>query len=210
MFRGALSEPVSAESVEAFALRFGLLSRRDGGVGAWLVKPRKSQGTYSEVAGPAGFHTDSQYHFDPERLFVLACVTPAEEGGDNLLIDVEDARAIALETLGEAGLNRLSQNVWRWSVPEVFQVDSVPAVSPPSPIFHPDGSIRWRIDNLVCETVADRDLAERFEAALQASSRFQTVRLLQGDVLLCDNRHALHARTDFDDMNRVLYRARLF
>ena len=72
VFRNVLKQPVTAESVEAFAEQFGELSRRDGGIGAWLVQPRKNAGTYSEIAGPAGFHTDSQYHNHPERLFVLA------------------------------------------------------------------------------------------------------------------------------------------
>ena len=200
---------MTAKAVEDFAERFGELSRRDGGIGAWLVKPRKHAGTYSEITGPAGFHTDSQYHDQPERLFVLACDTPADEGGDNLLISVDDAREIAQTNFGDDGVARMQQSVWRWAVPEVFQSATVPAVSPPSPIFREDGTIRWRIDNLVCETDADQRLAEAFEQALEASSRSEHVRLLPGDVLLCDNWCALHARTDFSDLNRVLYRARL-
>jgi alpha-ketoglutarate-dependent taurine dioxygenase len=209
VFRGVLTHPVTAEAVEAFAEGFGELSRRDGGIGAWLVKPRKNAGTYSEIAGPACFHTDSQYHHHPERVFVLACDTPAVEGGDNLLIAREDALAVAFEALGSAGVDRLKQAVWRWSVPKVFQSDSVPDVSPPSAIFREDGTMRWRIDNIVCDNDADLKLAQAFERALEASPRSERVRLLSGDVLLCDNWHALHARTDFSDMNRVLYRARL-
>ena len=68
VFRGVLPSPVTANAVEDFARKFGELSRRDSGVGAWLVKPRKAAGTYSEIKGPAGFHTDSQYHHQPERL----------------------------------------------------------------------------------------------------------------------------------------------
>ena len=200
---------MTAKAVEDFAERFGELSRRDGGIGAWLVKPRKDAGTYSEITGPAGFHTDSQYHDQPERLFVLACDTPADEGGDNLLISIDDAREIAQTNFGDDGVARMHQSVWRWAVPEVFQSATVPAVSPPSPIFRDDGTIRWRIDNLVCETDADQRLADSFEQALETSSRSEHVRLLPGDVLLCDNWYALHARTDFSDLNRVLYRARL-
>ena len=107
------------------------------------------------------------------------------------------------------GMARMQQSVWRWAVPEVFQSATVPAMSPPSPIFREDGTIRWRIDNLVCETDADQRLAQAFEQALEVSPRSEHVRLLPGDVLLCDNWYALHARTDFSDLNRVLYRARL-
>ena len=101
MFRGVLPPPLTADAVEDFAGMFGDLSRRDGGMGAWLVKPRKDAGTYSEIRGPAGFHTDSQYHHQPERLFVLACDTPAKEGGNNLLLSVDDAREIAQQFLGD-------------------------------------------------------------------------------------------------------------
>ena len=104
---------------------------------------------------------------------------------------------------------RMKQSVWRWAVPEVFQSATVPAVSPPSAIFREDGSIRWRIDNLVCETDADQLLADTFEKALEGSSRSENVRLLPGDVLVADNWYSLHARTDFNDKNRVLFRARL-
>ena len=209
MFRGVLPPPLTADAVEDFAGMFGDLSRRDGGMGAWLVKPRKDAGTYSEIRGPAGFHTDSQYHHQPERLFVLACDTSAEEGGNNLLLSVDDAGEIAQKCLGEDAMARMKQSVWRWAVPEVFQSATVPAVSPPSAIFREDGSIRWRIDNLVCETDADQLLADTFEKALEGSSRSESVRLLPGDVLVADNWYSLHARTDFNDKNRVLFRASL-
>ena len=78
-------------------------------------------------------------------------------------------------------------------MPEVFQAATVPAVSPPSAIFREDGSIRWRIDNLVCETDADQLLADTFEKALEGSSRSENVRLLPGDVLVADNWYSLHA-----------------
>ena len=209
VYRGVLKRPVAAEDVENFAERFGELSRRDGGIGAWPVKPRKKSGTYSEISGPAAFHTDSQYHSHPERFFVLACDTPASEGGDNLLIGLDDAHAIALEALGPEAVDRLKQSVWRWIVPKVFQSETTPAVSPPSPIFREDGTIRWRIDNIVCENDADLSLAKAFEQALETSPRAEHVRLQSGDVLVCDNWRALHARTCFSDMNRFLYRARL-
>ncbi len=209
VFKGALKQPITAADVETFAMQYGELSLRDGGTGAWLVKPRKKSGTYSEISGPAAFHTDSQYHSNPERFFVLACETPASEGGDNLLIGMDDALEVAQEALGNKAVDRLKQSVWRWTVPKVFQSENTPAVSPPSPIFREDGTIRWRIDNIVCENSSDLSLAKSFEQALESSPRAAHIRLQAGDVLLCDNWRALHARTSFCDMNRVLYRARL-
>ena len=125
------------------------------------------------------------------------------------MLSVEDAREIAQISLGDDAVARMQQSVWRWAVPEVFQSAMVPAVSLPSAIFREDGTIRWRIDNLVCETDADQLLAETFEQALEGSSRSENVRLFPGDVLVCDNWYSLHARTDFSDHNRALFRARL-
>ena len=158
---------------------------------------------------PAEFHTSPQYHHQPERLFVLACHTPAKEGGDNLLLSIDDAKEVVKNSLGDDGLARMQQSVWRWAVPEVFQSATVPAVSPPSAIFREDGTIRWRNDNLVCETDADQLLAKTFEQALECTSRSEKVRLLPVDVLVCDNWYSLHARTDFSDHNRALFRAML-
>ncbi|WP_115019224.1 TauD/TfdA family dioxygenase [Synechococcus sp. UW140] len=208
VFRQVLSKPVTAAAVEDFAKGFGDLSLRDGGTGSWPVQPRKSTGTYSEIAGPAGFHTDSQYHQYPEPLFILACNTPAADGGDNLLISMKDAYQVALEALGSQAVERMKQSVWSWAVPAVFRSKSTPAFSPPSPIFLKDGTIRWRSDNIVCKNDSDLSLAQAFEKAIQESSFVEHVRLESGDVLLCDNWHALHARTDFSDMSRLMYRAR--
>ena len=38
VYPGALKQPVTAKEVEIFAEKFGALSRRDGGIGAWPVK----------------------------------------------------------------------------------------------------------------------------------------------------------------------------
>lgn len=121
------------------------------------------------------------------------------------MLSVDDAREIAQNNLGDDAVARMQQSVWCWAVLEMFQSATVTEVSPPSAIFREDGTIRWRIDNLVCETDADQLLAEKYEQAFEGSSRSENVPLLPGDVMVCDNWYSLHARTDFSDHNRVLF-----
>ena len=204
-----LPTPLNVAELERFASRFGALSLRDGGVAAWPVKPRKAEGTFSERAGEARFHTDSQYHATPEPFFLLACDTPARDGGENLLLTRDDVVEIARDALGSDGVRRLREPVWSWVIPEVFQVPGCSNVSPPAPVLAEDGTIRWRIDNLVTQSTDDLALAHALADALDASRRRTTLKLESGQMLLCDNWRVLHARATFSDPDRLLYRIRL-
>lgn len=209
LFPKALTTPFSVAQVEDFAAQFGIVSRRDGGHGAWPIKPRKDSGTHSETLGEARFHTDAQYHERPERAFILACECPAQDGGENLLLSVEHAREAALESVGEEGLDLLEQPIWSWRTPSVFRTSDAPECSPDTAVFQIDGTMRWRFDNLVCKNEKQADVATRFADALDRSPHTVRVLLEPGDVLLCDNWYVLHARTHFQDRNRLLYRVRL-
>lgn len=206
---GRLPVPFVVPELERMAGSLGALSFRDGGVAAWPVKPRKVEGTFSERIGEARFHTDSQYHERPERFFMLACERPAEDGGENFLLARDAVIEVAEAALGVEGLKRLRQPVWRWSVPEVFRQPGAPEVSPASEVLRPDGTLRWRIDNLMVASKYDQELANAFADALDASPRRVTVRLQAGEILLCDNWRTLHARAYFADPERLLYRIRL-
>lgn len=204
-----LSTPLCTEELERLASSFGSLSRRDGGVAVWPVTPRKPEGTFSETASEARFHTDSQYHASPEPFFLLACDRPAQDGGESLFLTRDDVTKIAREALGAGGVRRLQKPVWSWVIPKVFQVPNFPKVSPPAPVLAKNWTIRWRIDNLVTQSAYDKALAHALADALDTSTRRAVLKLEAGEVLLCDNWRVLHARTHFTDPNRRLYRIRL-
>lgn len=208
-FPKALPTPLSIPQVEEFAAQLGIVSRRDGGQGAWPIKPRKDSGTFSEILGEARFHTDAQYHELPERAFLLVCERPAQDGGANLVLNLEHAREAALESVGREGLDLLEQPIWSWRTPSAFRTSDTPEYSPDTAVFRADGTVRWRFDNLLCKTAKQTDVAARFADALDRSPHAVRVMLKPGDVLLCDNWHVLHARTHFQDPNRLLYRVRL-
>lgn len=205
----ALKTPVDPREVEEFAQQFGSVSTRDGGRGAWPIAPRRAQGTFSETDGEARLHTDAQYHAAPESSFILACSKPAREGGVNILLTATAAREIALEALGGSGLAKLDDARWSWTVPDVFRKRGTTDRSPPKPVFESNGAMRWRIDNIICQSSEDRDIAHAFADALHSSKETTQLGLGPGDVLFCNNRCALHGRTSFSDNRRLLYRVRL-
>ncbi|GAA0991562.1 TauD/TfdA family dioxygenase [Acrocarpospora macrocephala] len=193
-------------SVLAIAEHFGRPSTRDGGQAVWEVKPRpgRAHGTFSERTGPAAFHTDAQYHARPEDYVCLFVVRPAADGGDTRLLGA----AAALSTVRPGTLAALRRPAWSWTVPEVFRA-TVPA-SRPATVATADGTIRWRADNLAQPLPGDqRRAATDFAVALERAEACE-VRHRPGDVIILDNRRTLHARTAFQDTDRLVLRVRLW
>lgn len=196
-------------AIEMVASHFGTPSDRDGGITVWPIKPRKTEGTFSETAGEAHLHTDAQYHSIPERLIFLACAHPSETGGESVILDVPGLK----QTLEEANFSSVEMNIlrrplWRWRIPKVFQTSALPEISEPKSILDRD-TIRWRYDNLVTDSQELRHLANAFHCTVEKSRFKQVVMLKRGYFLVCDNERTLHGRKAFSDVNRLLFRVRL-
>jgi len=113
-----------------------------------------------------------------------------------------------IENLSPSDVRSLRASEWSWKVPEVFaQNPDDSAVNQPVLGLH---DIRWRQDNLLQPDVEQIATAERFAAFLHSHPRVTELKLSAGEVLVCDNRRALHARTKFSDPDRLLYRTRLW
>jgi alpha-ketoglutarate-dependent taurine dioxygenase len=203
-----LALPFVRSNLHEYAQQFGEISSRDGGDTIWAVKPRKNKGTFSETDGEARFHTDSQYHTDPERFFILACERPSCDGGETNVITASHAKQVAIEMLGEDAYRRLCAPVWSWEVPDVFCKIGLPKVCPKTSVFQSNGSIRWRIDNLICDNDEDFALAHAFADALEKSECLDEMLLQPGQILIADNWYAMHARKHFTDPQRLYYRIR--
>jgi alpha-ketoglutarate-dependent taurine dioxygenase len=187
---------------------FGTPSDRDGGA-LWPIVQRAKIGTFSETSDEAAFHTDAQYHLEPEPYFLLFCVKPAACGGGmNSLLHVNHINALLNQEFSEAERAILHSPVWSWRTPQVFIDAGEQTQLSNEPILMKD-SIRWRFDNLDLNGEQQRALATKFHNYLARHPSRTTVSLRAGDVLLCDNRRTLHARTAFSDPHRKLYRTRL-
>lgn len=203
---------VAQEDMDAMAElanQFGKPSDRDGGP-LWPITQRANTGTFSETNAEAEFHTDSQYHLEPEPYFLLFCVSPAACGGGvNTLLHLSDIKAELNEVFDEPDYLRLQAPEWSWKTPQVFVKAGAPPLVDELPVFG-QGRIRWRYNNLLPADSKQDFISIKFRDYLANHPARTTLTLRAGDVLLCDNHRALHARTSFDDPNRKLYRTRLW
>ncbi|MFI6324087.1 TauD/TfdA family dioxygenase [Nonomuraea sp. NPDC050556] len=199
--------PVPSE-VLALAARFGRPSTRDGGRAVWPVRPSLGDpaATFSLRAGPAAFHTDAQYHRDPEPLVCLFVVRPARDGGDSMLLSAR-AAADRAEALSAVNRRLLSEPCWFWRPPAPYE-HTAPAWR--APVFAGDGTVRWRADTLAPDLPRQVLQAGRAFAACLQDADATTIEQRAGDLLLIDNHRALHARTGFTDRGRLLLRVRLW
>jgi alpha-ketoglutarate-dependent taurine dioxygenase len=168
---------------------------------------------------PIAWHTDGYYNDQDRQInaFILHCVSPAEEGGDNGLIDPE-MLYIRLRERDPAHIEALT-NTTVMTIPANV-VDSVQQ-RPPSvgPVFRRGErghlalrytdrrrNIEWHDDAATQSAVdAVRDLLEDRE-----TPRFEA-RLESGWGVICNN--VLHRRSGFEDgprQSRLLYRARYY
>jgi alpha-ketoglutarate-dependent taurine dioxygenase len=200
----------STHEIEDFAHRAGRPSSRDRGDVVWCVRPSGTVAKFSMKAGPAELHTDSTYHDDPEPFVLLYVERPASDGGESLVLHVDDLRA----TLDDAKVADdtkalLGAPIWRWKRPSAFGggLTSGHAVIE-------DGTVRWRSDNLTIDDDHGGDqqksAAAQLVEVLNDSAPVRTIRLDRGDALLVDNRRVLHGRRGFADQARELYRVRFW
>lgn len=176
---------------------------------------------------PIAWHTDGYYN-DPEHQIhglLLHCVRPAEQGGENALLDPEivyirlrDRDPELIRALMHPECMTIPANPGEATSGQTTGGDGDLRPDRPGPVFcgAPDGhlhmrytdrsrSIRWRDDPATAAAV------EALKAVLRepAPWHFQA-RLESGWGLLCNN--VLHTRTAFTDgpTPRLLYRARYY
>ena len=192
------------------AAGFGRPSTRDGGTAVWPVtaRSRGAMATFSLRTGAAALHTDAQYRRVPEDLVCLFAVRRAADGGATRLLSACDAvAAVRRHPLGAQVLARLGRPVWNWATPEPFATE--PAFR--AAVLPGDGTVRWRPDNLSCSVgPRARAVAKLFTDLVEAAPVVTEFMLASGDMVIIDNRRALHGRTAFTDRRRLLLRVRLW
>lgn len=192
----------------AFAHVTGRPSSRDGGTAVWCVRPRGSTGKFSMRSGPGDLHTDSTYHDRPEPFVLLYVERPAAQGGESLVLHVDDLRTDLDDFQAAEDTEALLRAaIWRWKRPQEFGGGHTSGHA----VLDGRG-IRWRWDNLVMDGASDGQFrAASLLASVAINSRaVRTLRLDHGDALLIDNRCVLHGRRGFDDRARQLYRIRFW
>ena len=187
----------------------GSLSMRESNQGITLVQPSLMSGTFSSKIGHAPLHTDSSYRTDPEHWILLICVRPAIIGGETILVDTSDLR-IKLKQKPDY-FELLSSPLWSFIGPSIFghpAVHQVPVITPTM--------VRWRPDCTQPSSPFNNTKNSKLYDVLQwfndivLECHTHKLSLCTGDALLINNWSMLHGRNYFDDLDRLLLRARIW
>ncbi|MET0071486.1 MAG: TauD/TfdA family dioxygenase [Candidatus Thiodiazotropha sp.] len=167
---------------------------------------------------PIAWHTDGYYNLPEQQIhaLLLHCVNPAEQGGENDLLDHEILFIQIMERNPDYVRALMHPRAMTIPANIVEGEELRPARSGPVFAVYPDGhlhmrytdrsrSIEWLDDPLLEEAV------EFLKSLLHTPSPWQFhAKLAAGQGLVCNN--ILHTRSGFTDgeQPRLLYRARYF
>ncbi|MFT3774227.1 MAG: TauD/TfdA family dioxygenase [Minicystis sp.] len=187
LIRADVPELSPAEAARApwdYAAR--LLGERPRMVERQPIKAVPGGRSFASSAGPAPLHTDSQLHAGaPPSLQVMACVRPADRGGEHVLVDgwalLDRIRA------GDPDLYRALFEIPR-RIPFVF-----------GDVFGPTVALRGGFLALTHAPFLPPDdaIAARLAPWIEASPRIELT-TAAGEILVADNHRMLHGRRGFD------------
>lgn len=186
----------------------------------WDVKDRAAelgrQPTFSERLGECPLHSDSAFAANPEKFLCLYVQrASADGGGQSVVISMTQAmRELLDEAEGVRCSALLRGTIYPFRTPDAFSGKEQLITAP---ILSDDPEIRFRHDCLIdgFSAVPDLDTPERrwaveyFSDFLEHRATRQTFLGLRDQLVIVDNRKSLHARTDYQDPERHLIRARL-
>ena len=171
--------------------------------------------TFSEQLGECPLHSDSAFAHEPEKYLCLYVQREAKDGGESVVISMKEAIEELLdEEEGRRCAVVLLRNTFPFCTPPAF---SKRAQLITAPILNHDPEVRFRYDCLMegFAAVPDLDTPER-RWAVEYFSEFIEKRAsrhnflgTRDQLIVIDNRRSLHARTDYQDKERHLVRARL-
>ena len=189
----------------------------EDGISALEVTPGKSGRGYIPYSSRRLlWHTDGYYNPPASRIraFLLHCVRPAVEGGDNRLLDPEIAYILLRDA--DSRFVRALSVADAMTVPANEEDPAAQRGAQAGPVFSfEDGALHMRY------TARTRSIVWRADAATQAAvERLREIldsdspyvfrlRLAGGQGLVCNN--VLHDRSEFTDTpgaGRLVYRAR--
>jgi hypothetical protein len=196
----------------------------DDGITSLQVVPGKSQRGYIPYSNKRLlWHTDGYYNTSEARIraFVLHCVSPAAEGGENSLLDHEIAYILMRDANPDYIKALMAPDAMTIPANTEAGAETRPAVSGPVFSVNPVGgnlhmrytartrSIEWKQDAVTREAV---QFLEQLLAAGASPYMFRHT-MTAGQGLICNN--VLHNRTAFADdigrgIARLVYRARYY
>lgn len=186
----------------------------------WDIKYRGSkyntehETTFSEQLGGCPLHSDSSFKDNPENYLVMYVVTPANDGGESVFLRSRDLFSeLENNTEGRKCLDILNKNIYPFQTPISFDKDETIVFKP---IVHLEKEIiRFRYDCIQKGIKQYQITSEMhwalnfFKDAINRTNKVTVFSANQGDLIIIDNLHGLHARLPFQDANRHYIRARI-
>lgn len=175
--------------------------------------------TFSQHAGEAGLHTDSQYRQNPEEAFALFTVSQATCGGGDSWILHHDDIVESLRSMpdGEKHYQLLKTTPVPFAVPSIFNIekDGDGHVEVILATIFEGNTIRYRKDTLATgikhHPIEDESILQALEAlekAVHGNSKTTILKAENGSCFFIDNKRTLHGRSGFSDANRLMLRCR--
>lgn len=175
--------------------------------------------TFSEHNQEAKLHTDSQYFQSPEQAISLWSIRPDSSGkGLSYYASAQDIlHEMASTPTGQESLQILQEEDIPFRVPSSFMQN--PDSDQPEviygKIFAQTPEVRYREDTIQAGYDAiglaiPPEIKKALQDIVAAMNKVQSDFFLleAGDVLWINNHNHLHARTEFSDLKRLLFRIR--
>jgi alpha-ketoglutarate-dependent taurine dioxygenase len=218
---------ISNETLKSLGSQVGI-KRLDGNlysnesdISELRVVDRGRRGEYIPYTNrPLGWHTDGYYNHPDRtiRSFILFCVSDAETGGENQLMDPELAYMHLRDS--SPSLVEALMRPDTMTIPETVEADGYNRPAQSSPVFQIDPqsgnllmrytqrktNINWRDDEPTRQA-----LSLLGDLLASGSDHILKRRLNPGEGLICNN--ALHNRSGFTDSpahTRIMLRARYY
>lgn len=177
------------------------------------IKAKKSFSdiiTYSEHNEEAKYHTDAQYNNIPENFIALYCFKKARcGGGKSRIIKLQDIVTTLKKNNYEITL--LKENIFPFSTPSIYQNNNK-LIQYFNILSKDETFIRYRYDTIMHGIEVEKKnnikkSIEEFDNLLE-NVKYKELILEEGDLLILNNHNMLHYRTQFNDLERHLFRIR--
>lgn len=177
------------------------------------IKSKKSFSkiiTYSEHNKKAKYHTDAQYNYIPENFIALYCFKKANcGGGKSRVIKLQDI----INTLKDASydITLLKKNIFPFATPSIYQNNNK-LIQYFNILSKDETFIRYRYDTIIkgIELEKKNNILKSIKIFdnLLDNVKYKELILEEGDLLILNNHNMLHYRTQFNDLERHLFRIR--
>ncbi|MCW8964238.1 MAG: TauD/TfdA family dioxygenase [Gammaproteobacteria bacterium] len=227
IFRFQSNTAISSETLRTLGSQLGLnrldsnLYANDSDISELQVIDKGRRGEYIPYTNrPLGWHTDGYYNHSDKtiRSFILYCVSDAEEGGVNQLLDPELAY-IHLRDQSDELIEALMQPD-TFIIPETIEAGKTIRPQQQNPVFQVDqgsGKLLMRYTQRKTHILWQQDQVTQTALSLLGgllasdSDHILNIRLNPGEGLICNN--VLHNRSAFIDSPehpRIMLRARYY